>query len=124
MNNDQEFVAHCLELMKGMGESVISKRMFGGYGIFREGLMFALIADGELYLKVDAENDEKFADLELPKFTYMRGAKGMHLGYRLAPETAFQNREKMKEWAQLGWEAAIRADEAKPPGKRKRQGSS
>ena len=121
MKNDPEFVTHCLELMAGLGDSIYSKRMFGGHGIFQEGLMFSLIADDELYFKVDAENDAEFTTLGLPKFGYRRGDKEMHLGYRLAPEPAFQNCGTMKKWAQLGWEAAVRADEAKPKSKRKRR---
>ena len=34
--------------------------MFGGYGVFLDGVMFGLIADGDLYLKVDDANREDF----------------------------------------------------------------
>ena len=30
--------------------------MFGGFGVFLEGLMFGRIAGNELYLKVDSQN--------------------------------------------------------------------
>lgn len=121
MKNEPEYVEHCIELMTGLDESIFAKRMFGGHGIFREGLMFALVADSELYLKVDEENEADFARLDLPRFTYLRGGKEMHLSYRMAPDEAFQNQQKMRQWAGSGWEAAVRADQAKPPGKRKRQ---
>ena len=45
-----EFV---IELFAPMGP-VSVKRMFGGAGVFRDGLMFALIADDTLFLKTDA----------------------------------------------------------------------
>ena len=32
---------------------VTAKAMFGEYGIFVDGLMFALIADSVIYLKID-----------------------------------------------------------------------
>jgi len=32
-------------------ENVTAKAMFGGYGIFREGVLFALVANDILYFK-------------------------------------------------------------------------
>ncbi len=118
-NSDAEFAEHVLELMANL-DGVTNRRMFGGYGIFREGLMFALIAGGELFLKADAENRGEFEALELPKFTYHKGEKAMHLSYYLCPEEAFQNSRAMRPWAESGWNAAIRADLAKPKSQRKR----
>ena len=40
------------ELFEPLGVIEI-KRMFGGAGVYSAGVMFALIADEELYLKVD-----------------------------------------------------------------------
>lgn len=82
--------------------------------------MFALIADGELYFKVDAESDAEFVALNLPKFTYQRGETLAEMSYRLAPESAFRNSDSMRPWFVLGFAAAVRTDEAKPAGKRKR----
>ena len=42
-----EFVQSLLELMEPLGP-VSARRMFGGYGIYRDGLMFGLVADDEL----------------------------------------------------------------------------
>jgi DNA transformation protein len=36
--------------------------MFGGYGLYCEGIMFALIAHATLYFKVDADNQERFTE--------------------------------------------------------------
>ena len=41
------------ELFKPFGEVAV-KRMFGGAGIYAEGLCFAIEQDGEVFLKVDA----------------------------------------------------------------------
>jgi DNA transformation protein len=34
--------------------------MFGGYGLYRDGLMFVLIVEGELFLKTDTDNVAQF----------------------------------------------------------------
>ena len=120
MKADSDFVDHVLELMSDFGD-VNAKRMFGGYGLFREGLMFSLVADSALYLKADKGNEEEFQAQDLPKFTYERGDEAMHMSYYLCPEEAFQNSDSMTRWAVSAWEAAVRQDEAKPKSKRKRQ---
>ena len=73
-NKEKEFAAYVVDLMQSLGP-VQAKAMFGGYGIFLDGLMFALIADSVLYFKVDktTENDFKLRDLE--PFTYNKKGK-------------------------------------------------
>lgn len=53
------FLAHVLELLDGLG-AVGARRMFGGYGLYRNDVMFALIADDTLYFKVDEHNRAEF----------------------------------------------------------------
>lgn len=65
---DSEFVEYLLELMKPIG-AVRAKRMFGGYGLFLEGLMFALVADDRLYFKVGDSNLADFEQRGLGAFT-------------------------------------------------------
>ena len=50
-----EFVAFVVESLRPLGP-VSARRMFGGHGIFLDGVMFGLIADDQLYLKADEEN--------------------------------------------------------------------
>ena len=50
-----DFVDFLLEGLQPLG-AVSARRMFGGYGIYCEGVMFGLVADDALYLKVDATN--------------------------------------------------------------------
>ena len=52
------------EIFRGLGPVQI-RRMFGGQGIYRDELMFALVASGELYLKTD---DESVAVLSRRRF--------------------------------------------------------
>ena len=54
---EKEFVSYVVELMQSVGP-VHAKGMFGGHGIFLDGLMFGLVADSVLYLKVDAETSD------------------------------------------------------------------
>lgn len=81
-------VEHLLEGMRGVESrdaALHAKQMFGGYGICLDGRMFALVADGELYLKADAENAAGFDARNLQAFTYESSRGPATMSYRLAP---------------------------------------
>ncbi len=88
---------------------VTSKRMFGGYGFFLEGLMFALMANDELYLKADNQSEHEFENLGLEPFTYHKKDKVFQMSYYQAPEDVYENPEQMTEWANRAYAAAVRA---------------
>lgn len=108
MSQDSEFAAYVVEITQSVGP-VYSKRMFGGHGIFFEGLMFGLIADKTLYLKVDNESKPDFTGLGLEAFSYNKKGKEMKLSYFQAPEEALEDLEVMNLWANKAYGAALRA---------------
>lgn len=103
-----EFAVFVLELLAPMN-GVSSRKMFGGHGVFKDGLMFGLIADDVLYLKVDEQNSPQFEAEGLPHFTYVKNGKPMNMSYRQAPEAAMEEAELLCEWAESAWQAAVRA---------------
>ncbi len=113
---DKEFILYLLDLLQTIGP-VQSKRMFGGYGFFLDGLMFGLVADRTLYLKVDDQNIDDFRSKGLEAFTYRKKDKEMSMSYYQAPEEAMDNVEEMALWANSAYSAALRAA-AKKPGKK------
>ncbi len=96
--------------------------MFGGAGLFRDGLMFALIADDVLFFKVDAESAADFEAENLAAFTYItkKGDKGV-MSYRRAPERCLDDPDQMVEWAIKGFYAALRADAKKSKNKLRKE---
>ena len=53
MARHSEFVEFVLELLAPLG-NVRARAMFGGYGIYRGEIMFAIITDDRMYFKADA----------------------------------------------------------------------
>ena len=49
---------------------VAVRRMFGGAGIFADGLMIALVSEGAIYLKADDSTIPQFEREGLRPFTY------------------------------------------------------
>ena len=105
---EKEFVSYVIDLMQSVGP-VYAKAMFGGHGIYLEGLMFGLIANNTLYLKVDKELESEFVDSGLEPFTYNRQGKEFKMSYFQAPEDALEDSELMNLWANKAYGAALRA---------------
>ena len=103
-----EFVEYLKEMFREFG-SVNARKMFGGHGIYFDGVMIGLVADDTLYLKVDAESVPKFTESGLSQFEYPKGDKMVGMSYYLAPEEALEDPTEMRKWAQLAYEAALRA---------------
>ncbi len=90
--------------------NISGKSMFGGSGVFCDGLMFALITrQGELYLRVDDENRPKHEQAGLEKHGRMP--------YWRAPEDALADWHSLEPWTRAALLAAKRAP-AQPKGKR------
>lgn len=103
-----EFVAFLQEVFEEFGP-VQSRKMFGGYGLFHDGLMFGLVADDTLYLKADDTNATHFESRGLDQFEYDKGNKAVKMSYYLAPEELFDDRGLAAEWAARSYEAALRS---------------
>ena len=102
-----EFTDHLAELFEAFGPVTV-RRMFGGHGIFRDGVMFGLVADDALYLKADDRNRTMFESCGLPRFEYVRQGRTMTLSYYLAPGDALEDPQTLAEWARPAFEAALR----------------
>jgi DNA transformation protein len=92
--------------------------MFGGWGIYKDGVMFALIAYDTLYFKVDDGNRQDYEAADLPYFTYSDKGRAIRMPYCEAPSDGFDDPEILCAWARGAFAAALRAKRAKRgPGK-------
>jgi DNA transformation protein len=102
-----ESIAYLHEVFDAFGP-IRARRMFGGWGIYHDGLMFGLYAAGRLYLKTDAHNVAQFEAAGSAPFTYMQRGKSVKLSYWSAPEVILDEREQAQLWARSAFEAALR----------------
>jgi DNA transformation protein and related proteins len=103
-----EYVEYLHDVFARFG--VVSvRRMFGGYGVYHDGLMFGLVADEVLYLKADAELVPRFEALGLPQFTYESRGRVSRMSYYQAPPEVLEDADAAAEWGGLAHAAALRA---------------
>ena len=90
------------------------RRMFGAQGIYLGEVMFALAADGELYLKADAATLEAFRAAGSRPFSYLRQGRTARLNYWRMPDGAVDDPEEAARWARLALDAARRSSSSMP----------
>jgi DNA transformation protein and related proteins len=88
---------------------VALRRMFGGHGIYADGLMFAIEADGVIWVKADALSAAAFDARGLKPFTYVKNGKPYEMSYRELPASAFDDADELRDWVRLAREAALRS---------------
>jgi DNA transformation protein len=92
---------------------VTVRRMFGGAGVYAEGLCFAIESGGEVFLKVDEGSQPEFAAAGSSPFIYTARGKPMPTSFWRLPAIACEQADELSRWAALGLEAARRAAEAR-----------
>jgi DNA transformation protein len=85
---------------------VRTKRMFGGLGVYDGELIFAIVFDGEVFLKTSEQTRPLFADAGSVPFTYAARSRERETGYWRLPEAAFDGAGELRRWTDLALEAA------------------
>ena len=92
------------DLLSGV-EGVEAKAMFGGYSLYKNGVIFALIADDALYFKVDDTNRKNFEARGSAPFTYESRGKCVTMSsYWEVPAEILDDREAIALWAEKSYQ--------------------
>ena len=93
--------------------AVTTRAMFGGHGVYRDGVIVAIVIDEAIYLKVDAETRAAFEAAGCEPFVYEAKGKAVPMSYWSVPEDALDSPQEFRPWAQRAWEAALRKPKPK-----------
>ena len=119
---DRDFL---LDLFSGFGP-VTLRRMFSGYGVSRDGINFALVLRGAIYLRSDERTIPQFEAEGAKPFQYTARGKTITLNsYWQLPERLYDDVDELAAWARGAFEAARQAQilkNAKKSGKPKARG--
>ncbi len=102
-----EYLIYVIDQLECLGP-VQPRRMFGGAGLYCEGLFFAVVADDILYFKVDDSNRKDYEAEGMEAFQPFPD-KSMVMGYYQVPIDVIESRDALKDWA----EKALRVAERK-----------
>ena len=96
-------------------DGVDIRRMFGGSGLYRDDVMFGLVASDVLYLRTDDRNRGDFEVRGMKPFTYLhKNNKGpVEMPYSEIPDDVLDDPDILAEWAQKAFVAALAAKRKK-----------
>jgi DNA transformation protein len=106
-------ISNLIDRLTPIGD-VRARRMFGGYGIFEGGLMFALVADDIVYFKTDAACQAVFEAVDSEPFVYVAKGRPVRMSYWRCPVAAETDPHLLVHYASIALAAARRVQESKP----------
>ena len=115
MSIDEGLYAWTQETLEPLGR-VSMRKMMGGATLYLDGTIFAIMDEGELWFKSDAEADDIWDSEGCDRFSVtFRDGRVDTMNYRRAPADVYDDAEAMQRCARLAVEAGLRAAARKKP---------
>jgi len=103
-----EFRDYVLEQLATAGK-VSARRMFGGVGLYLDGLFFALIDDDSLYFRTDDTNRSRYEDAGSRPFRPFPDRPNHVMAYWEVPAEVLEDAEQLRLWTRESLSAALAA---------------
>jgi DNA transformation protein and related proteins len=98
-----EFVLEQLSTVPG----VAARRMFGAHGVFRDGVMFGIVAGQTLYLKTDEASRPGYLERGLAPFTFVTRGRSVQTRYFAVPPEFYEDSDQRRVWLDRAQRAAL-----------------
>lgn len=106
---NNHYADYILDLLQPIG-NIMARKMFGGFGIYKDNIFFALIINNILYFKVDENNRSLYEAHDSEPFSYEgKNKKIITMSYWEVPINVLEDDTKLKQWVQQAVNAAILA---------------
>lgn len=97
---DKKYAQDMLELLRGCGQ-VTGRAMFGGFGIWERGVMFALLdSESVLYFKTNSNTESMYQAEGASQFApTITGKDPLGMPYWSVPAAVLDDQEELEKWA-------------------------
>lgn len=109
MPRTNELCDHVVDLLSPLGQTSY-KFMFGGYGVYVDELMIAIVANDRLRLRADAESRPDYEALGIGPFQPYEG-KNHSMPFYAVPDEVMEDPAELVEWARRALAATLRMKE-------------
>jgi DNA transformation protein len=113
----QSFLDFLLEHLEPLGD-VSARRMFGGVGVYRGDVFFAIVDNDTVFFKVDDASAEAYKDAGMPPFRPYPDRPEASMGYFQVPAGVLEDRNELVRWA----ERAVEVGRSNRRKRRKKRG--
>lgn len=96
------------EIFAGLGPVSIRK-MFGGKGVYHNGLIVGVEVKGEVLLKADKVSAPQFEAAGARRWAYDGKGKPVNMPYWTIPDRAVDDPDELANWTRKAYEAAVRS---------------
>jgi DNA transformation protein and related proteins len=110
---DRGYITYITEEVLGHVPGITARGMFGGYGVYKDGVIFGLIDDDTLYFKVADSNRADYEVKGSHPFTYVARGKRMPTSYWLVPLDVLEDREAVSLWMEKALTVSLNARKKK-----------
>ena len=118
MSYDEGLYAWVQEAIEPLG-TVSMRKMMGGATLYLDGTVFAILDEGEIWFKSDAEADAVWDAEGCERFSMtFKDGRVDTMNYRRGPADVYDDPDAMRKWAQLAHEAGLRGAAKKKPRKK------
>ena len=115
---DEGLYAWVQEALEPLGP-VTMRKMMGGATLYLDGTIFAILDEGQIWFKADAETDAIWDAEGCERFSVtFNDGRVDTMNYRRAPTDVYDEPEAMQRWAKLAVEAGRRGAARKKPRKK------
>jgi DNA transformation protein len=118
---DSPLVATVEAKLAPLGD-IRARRMFSGFGLYLDGVVFGLILHGKLWLRVDDKSRPAFEKAGMPPFSYARKQTGRVIvaaSYYRCPDAVLADGAKFRRWAKEARRASAERNTKKRAKKKK-----
>lgn len=123
MGIDARTVAFLQEQLSAIG-AISVRQMFGGGGVYADGIMFGLLIGDTVYFKASKDSQGRYEDEGMMPFSYAGRGRVVATSYWRVPERLLDDPDELCEWARGALADARDATASRrikaPTGKRKR----
>ena len=115
MSYDEGLYAWAQEALAPIG-SVTLRKMMGGATLYLDGVIFAILDEGEIWFKADAETDAVWDAEGCARFSMtFKDGRVDTMNYRRGPTDVYDDAEAMQRWSGLAVEAGARGAAKRKP---------
>lgn len=95
---DDSFKEFVLDQLSALPD-VRAKAMFGAHGLYSGNHFFAILDEGRLFFKTDANSEKDYTSRGLGPFTYTSKGKTMTMSYHEVPPDVLEQPQELAGWA-------------------------
>jgi len=104
MGGKDDYLRWVLEQLSGAG-GISSRRMFGAFGLYRNGVFFGIISSDTLFFKVSDATRADYESRRMARFRPYRNKPLVSMSYYEVPADVLEDADECVRWAMRAVEA-------------------